>query len=123
MFTVFKKILTKNAEITDEDIGKISDFVFCRWLSGNPNTLQLAQFFNLYYDIPLAVKVKMAQKVLGGKIRFIQYPKSIKDTSSDDVKAVSEFYNISLAKANLYMEFISDDELRFIRQNINSKKQ
>lgn len=70
MFNVFKKILN-NSEITEEDINKISDFVFCRWLSGNPNLIGLSNLFNQYSNIPLDLKVKIVQNLVGGKVRYL----------------------------------------------------
>lgn len=121
MFNVFKKILNKS-EITEEDINKISDFVFCRWLSGNPNLIGLSNLFNQYSDIPLDLKVKIVQNIVGGKVRYIPYPKGAKETEVKDLEYLSEFFNISREKAQMYAEFIDKKELQKIKDDINSKK-
>lgn len=122
MFNVFKKVLNTKAEFTDEDISKVSDFVFCRWLSGNSGTLQIAQMFNYYYDIPIELKLKVAQKIINGRLKFIPYPKSIKNDDKD-IENVSKFFNVSLNKAKMYMEFISDDEMKYINTQIKTMNQ
>lgn len=122
MFNVFKKVLNTKAEFTDEDISKVSDFVFCRWLSGNSGTLQIAQMFNYYYDIPIELKLKVAQKIINGRLKFIPYPKSIKNDDKD-IENVSKFFNVSLNKAKMYMEFISDDEMKYINIQIKAMNQ
>lgn len=122
MFSVFKKVLNTKAEFTDEDISKVSDFVFCRWLSGNSGTLQIAQMFNYYYDIPIELKLKVAQKIINGRLKFIPYPKSIKNDDKD-IENVSKFFNVSLNKAKMYMEFISDDEMKYINTQIKAMNQ
>lgn len=122
MFNVFKKVLNTKAEFTDEDISKVSDFVFCRWLSGNSGTLQIAQMFNYYYDIPIELKLKVAQKIINGRLKFIPYPKSIKNDDKD-IENVSKFFNVSLNKAKMYMEFISDDEMKYINTQIKAMNQ
>lgn len=121
MFNVFKKILN-NSEITEEDINKISDFVFCRWLSGNPNLIGLSNLFNQYPNIPIELKVKIVQNLVGGKVRYIPYPKGAKETEVKDIDYISEFFNISREKAQLYAEFIDKKELQQIKDDINSKK-
>lgn len=121
MFNVFKKILNKS-EITEEDINKISDFVFCRWLSGNPNLIGLSNLFNQYSNIPLDLKVKIVQNIVGGKVRYIPYPKGAKETEVKDLEYLSEFFNISREKAQMYAEFIDKKELQQIKDDINSKK-
>lgn len=121
MFNVFKKILN-NSEITEEDINKISDFVFCRWLSGNPNLIGLSNLFNQYSNIPLDLKVKIVQNIVGGKVRYIPYPKGAKETEVKDLEYLSEFFNISREKAQMYAEFIDKKELQKIKDDINSKK-
>lgn len=121
MFNVFKKILNKS-EITEEEINKISDFVFCRWLSGNPNLIGLSNLFNQYSDIPIELKVKIVQNLVGGKVRYIPYPKGAKETEVKDLEYLSEFFNISREKAQMYAEFIDKKELQKIKDDINSKK-
>lgn len=121
MFNVFKKILNKS-EITEEDINKISDFVFCRWLSGNPNLIGLSNLFNQYSEIPIELKVKIVQNIVGGKVKYIPYPKGAKETEVKDLEYLSEFFNISREKAQMYAEFIDKKELQKIKDDINSKK-
>lgn len=121
MFNVFKKILNKS-EITEEEINKISDFVFCRWLSGNPNLIGLSNLFNQYSNIPIELKVKIVQNIVGGKVRYIPYPKGAKETEVKDLEYISEFFNISREKAQMYAEFIDKKELQKIKDDINSKK-
>ena len=43
MFKVFEKNTAK-----EEDINKISSFVFCQWLGNNPKTIMDANIINQY---------------------------------------------------------------------------
>jgi hypothetical protein len=119
MFNVFKKIL-QNKEITEDELDKIAPFVMCRWLAGNPNTLQLAQFLNLYSKIPIDVQVKFLQSVINGKIKYIPYIKGQK-TSNDDLELISEYFNISFEKALMYSEFITKQDLKEIKKVLDTK--
>lgn len=120
MFTVFKKIL-KAETLTEEDYGKISPFVMCRWLAGNPNTLQLGQFLNMYYKMPVEAQVLLIQSVLGKKVKYIPYIKGSK-TDDKDLENISKYFNISGEKANLYSEFITDKDLEYIRKKLDEKE-
>lgn len=120
MFNVFKKIL-KNQELTQEDLDKISPFVMCRWLQGNPGSLQIAQFLNMYYKIPIDVQVKVIQSILGGKVRYIQYIKGSK-TDDSDLDVISRFFNISRDKALMYSEFITEQDLREMKCKLEKEQ-
>lgn len=120
MFNVFKKIL-KNQELTQEDLDKISPFVMCRWLQGNPGSLQIAQFLNMYYKIPVDAQVKVIQSILGGKVRYIQYIKGSK-TDDSDLEIISRFFNISRDKALMYSEFITEQDLREMKSKLEREQ-
>lgn len=120
MFNVFKKVLG-NKPLTDEDVSKVSDFVMCRWLSGNAGTIQIAQMFNVYHKIPIDVKLKVLQKMIGGRIKYIPYPKSQKENEDANIKILCEYFNISRAKAKMYLEFVSGEDLKKINADIDSK--
>lgn len=111
MFTVFKKILNKS-DITDDDLSKINDFIFCRWLSGNPNSLLVANVINYYHKLPLKIKVKFVEELIGNKIKYIPYPKGEK--SKNSLENISRYFNISEEKANLYLEFLSKEDLKYL---------
>lgn len=121
MFTVFKKVTNPKSDINDEDVAKVSDYVFCRWLSGSPRTVQIAQMFNLYHNIPVGVKLKTAQKLIDGRIKYIPYPKSQNKDEDTNIQLMCEYFNISIAKAKMYLELISDDDLKRIKTAIDSK--
>jgi hypothetical protein len=82
----------------------------------------LSNLFNQYPNIPIELKVKIVQNLVGGKVRYIPYPKGTKETEVKDLEYISEFFNISREKAQLYAEFIDKKELKQIKDDINSKK-
>lgn len=111
MFTVFKKILNKS-NITDDDLSKINDFIFCRWLSGNPNSLLVANVINYYHKLPLKIKVKFVEELIGNKIKYIPYPKQEK---TEDLKYICHYFNISEDKARMYAEFLKEEDFEYLR--------
>lgn len=122
MFNVFKKCLNSKATFTSEDVAKVNDFVFCRWLSGSYSSLPLAQMFNQYPNIPMLVKLQMVQKVLGNKVRYIPYPKAEKHDDTQIVR-IAKYYNIGKNEAQQCLEFISAKELNDIDDYFKSMEQ
>ena len=104
-------VLDKRKHPTDSEIEKIPSFIFCKWLSGNPHTIQAANLINRYDKIPITNQYKMIETAFAGKIKYIPYPKNIKDDDSLEIQNISKRFNISLEKAREYREYISDSEL------------
>ena len=94
MFKIIAKCLDLKKPISEEEINSVSPYLFCRWLSGN-------QFM-------------MIRKTFGGKIKFIPFPKTLKDEESNEIKCLEKYFKISYNKAKEYLELISEEELRRI---------
>lgn len=121
MFNVFKKVLNLNSSFTQEDIDKVNEFVFCRWLSGDARIINIANTLNKYTNIPKELQLEFVKKTIGGKVRFIPYPKSLKNDINDltSLKAISYFFNISERESKMYLEFLTKDELEYIKDYYN----
>ena len=117
MFNTMKKVLNKPGYKMprDEEIEKISEFVFCRWLSGNPITIQAANQLNLYYDIPIKNQFHLVNKAFGGKIRFIPYPKNVKEDDPKILETLAKHFKINTELAKDYLNYISEEELQRIQ--------
>lgn len=120
MFQVFKNILKPGYQITEADIQKINSFVMCRWLSGHPGSLLIAQMINHYDKMPVDVQVQLAH-TLAGKFKYIPYPKSPKNIEQN-LDSLCQYFNISPRIAQEYLEFISEDDLKTIEYELRSKK-
>jgi hypothetical protein len=111
----------KGAEVSEDDVKKVSPFLMCKWLSGNPNTIQAANFFNTHPNVPIETIFKSVQRSFKGRIRFIQYPKNTNQKASKDVEYLSEYYNIRQELAYDYLKYISDEQLNHIREVMKNK--
>ena len=111
MFNVFKNAMIKSHQFT--------------WLSGTFDTLKIAQCINLNYNIPDELQLKLAQYALNGRKRFIPFPKALKmnEEYENNLKYISEYYNVSLDKAKMYLELMSKEEFEYIKYQINTKRQ
>ena len=114
MFKTMTSVLDVKKNPSDEEIQKIPSYIFCRWLSGNPHTLLAANQINLYDAIPIENQYKMVKNVFAGKIKFIPYPKNESADKLKKIEFVSKHFNISLEKAQEYLDFISESELKKI---------
>ena len=121
MSNIFKTITStlKNEEPSENEINEIPSYVFCRWLSGSPYFLQLANIFNRFSDIPIVNQfytIKNYNKyTLKQKVKFIPYPKGSSEKEEKDLEYISKYYKCSLESAREYLEFISDSELNRLR--------
>lgn len=109
----------QNASI--EDIKKIPPFLMCRWLSGNPLTLQASNFFNTNPNVPIEVIYKSIQRAFKGKVKFIQYPKNTVIKDNKDVEYLCEYYNVRPDLARDYLKYISQEQLNHIREIMKNK--
>lgn len=116
MFKTMIKTLNKPghkmpAEI---EIDKIPSYIFCRWLSGNPYTIQAANQINLYDKIPIYNQFHLVNKAFGGRIKYIPYPKNIKNSGDQEIDILVKHFNINEDTARDYLEFISPEELNYL---------
>lgn len=120
LFDCLKTILT-GQRITEDDAKSINSFVMCRWLSGDPRSIFVANQLNRYYNIPVDKQYQFAQYLLKHKVKYLRYYKNA-DFTSDDYENVSKYYNISLEKAVEYTKLMSREELEYINMLYSNQK-
>lgn len=111
----------KGPEASSDDIKKITPFLMCRWLSGNPITLQASNFFNVNSNVPIEVIYKSIQRAFKGKVKFIQYPKNTVIRDNKDVEYLCEYYNVRPELARDYLKYISQEQLNHIHEMMKNK--
>ena len=115
MFKIISKCLDLKKPISEEEINSVSPYLFCRWLSGNQFTIFASNELNKYYnEIPFLNQFMMIRKTFGGKIKFIPFPKTLKDEESNEIKCLEKYFKISYNKSKEYLELIDKEELRRI---------
>jgi len=114
----FKTIFTslkKGPIPPDEKLKQIPSFMFCRYLSTHPYTINPANVFNIYYkQIPVEIQYKMIKSIFAGKGIYCTMPK--KSKSDENLDVLCKHYKISRDKAKEYREFLSDDEFNKIQK-------
>lgn len=116
MFKTMVKCLNapKHKLPSTEEISKIPPFIFGRWLSGNQYAVQAANQLNLYHHIPIENQFKVINYAFGGKIKYIPYPKVIKDDVSKALDVITKHFDINPNLAKEYLDFISKEELEYL---------
>lgn len=114
MFKTMIGVMDPKKKPTPEEIQKIPSYVFCRWLSGNPNTVQAANQINYYFDIPIENQYNMIKTAFAGKIKYIPYPKKESENKLKQIDYISDFFKISEEKAKEYLELMDKTELNEI---------
>lgn len=114
MFKTMTGVLDVKSKPSLEEIEKIPSYIFCRWLSGNPQTVFAANMINQFDAIPIENQYQIVKSAFAGKIKFIPYPKQHKEDIEQCVKNISDYFKISEQKAKEYLNFISSEELEFI---------
>lgn len=88
----------------------VNSFFLCRWLSNNPNTVFVGNVINRYYnEIPLNRQYDMSKQILRGKIKYIQFPKKIKN-SEKVINNICRYYKVSIDDAYEYWELMNTKE-------------
>ena len=117
MFPTMWSSLDKNKTPSKEDLKKIQSFIFCKWLAGDYRTISTANTINLYSDIPIENQYYLVKNQFAGKIRNIKYIKSEKDDIDENtISILCKHYKINLEKAKDYLNIISSEELRYLKE-------
>ena len=117
MFPTMWSSLDKNKTPSKEDLKKIQSFVYCKWLAGDHRTINTANIINQYSDIPIENQYYLVKNQFAGKIRNIKYVKSEKDDADENtISILCKHYKISTEKAKDYLNFISSEELRYLKE-------
>lgn len=116
MFKIMGTVLTEK-RAPEEDIQKISPYIFRRWLSNDPRTIRAVNIFNIFSKVPIEAQYDCMQQSFGGKIKYLGWPKNIKDTSAE-IEMIQKFYNISQERAKEYLEFLTADDIKAIQEEL-----
>ena len=109
--------LDKNKTPPEADLKKIQSFVYCKWLAGDYRTIATANTINQYSDIPIENQYYLVKNQFAGKIRNIKYVKSEKDEADENtISTLCRHYKISIEKAKDYLNYISQDELKYLKE-------
>jgi len=119
MFKIMGTVLTTK-RASEEDIEKIAPYIFRRWLSNSPETIMASNFLNVMAFLPIETQYDFIQQSLQGRVKYINYPKQYKN-NSDDIKIVSEYYNITFEKAAASLEYLTKEDIQSFKKILDEK--
>lgn len=119
MFKIMGTVLTTK-RASEEDIEKIAPYIFRRWLSNSPETIIASNFLNVMAFLPIETQYDFIQQSLQGRVKYINYPKQYKN-NSDDIKIVSEYYNITFEKAAASLEYLTKEDIQSFKKILDEK--
>lgn len=110
MFKTLTGSLDLKSKPSDDEISKIPSYIFCRWLSGHPAAITVANMINYYSDIPIINQYHLVKKAFGGKIKYIPYPKADKADNSKDIEYIAQHFKINEHLAKEYIQLMDKKE-------------
>ena len=111
MFKILNSCL-KGPRAADDDIAKLSPWMLCKWLSGDPRTISIANTLNALSQMPIQAQYDFVRGLLHNKITFIRFPKMPKTTSDDVILKVAKRFKCNPTLAPEILSLMSDDEKR-----------
>lgn len=117
-FDFVKAITTTKTDIYDDQTSsQYIPYVVNKALSYYPDTILYAQEMNLYPSLDSDMQYYYLLNTVKKSKR--QYVKWMKKEKSDDLEAVSDYFNCSHEKAKVALKILSEEQLQVIKQSLN----
>ena len=118
LFGVMYSCITKKGRPSKKEIEKIPEYLFHNLLSNNPQTINLS-FLLTVKEIPIYYQYKLVDKMLPKT--YIKYPKKNKKEDKF-LEFISDYYKCNYQMAKQYKELMSEDEIRFLKNEMKKIK-
>lgn len=120
MFDTLKKVL-ENKPFTEQEASKVSEYIMRRWLSGDNRLIGLANTLNISPKMDNYLVLKAIAAALNGKIKFIKFPSSSKNSSTEpeNLEMFSRFFMVSMEEAQEYLHWLQQhcpDEIEQVKK-------
>lgn len=120
-WNVLSSSFKKDFYPTDEELKDISSFVFCRFISNHPFGALVANFINVYPEIPIENQYQLVRFSMP-KLQYLKYPTAKKIEKTEILENIMEYYNCSEKTAFEYLELMTEDEKERIRKKYEYHK-
>ena len=118
MYEIQNSILKKDFVPTDEELKTLNSFLMCRWLSAHPFSIEVANYINSHYDLPIKAQYWLARSFVNG-IKYIGRPKAEKEDMCY-IDVISKEYDCNLDLARRYCSMLSQEEIDRLLSKWNS---
>lgn len=107
-YAVMNSAINKKFIPTLDEIKTVNSFMLCRTISNHPLGVEVANFINNAYDIPIEVQYWFVRSTLN-KVNYISYPK--KQANNDkDIEIIAEHFECNYMQAKQYYKMLPEDE-------------
>lgn len=116
MFKTMSTCFTSEKRPSNEDISRISPFIFKRWLSNHPSGIMIGNMFNIYKDVPIINQFDFTKQIINAKVKYIniKYLKNIPDADEFSIKCLQRQYRIPYSVAIQYYNAMPEAEINKI---------
>ena len=118
MFKTMQGCLS-NTKIKVEDSKKISNFIFQRYISGDPVGLEIVAYSNLFDLSSYAMYELYRTYLKDKKIKYIKYYKD--DKKSEDIEFLMKHYQCSREVAESYLELLDEEKLKILKDSYGGR--
>lgn len=118
MYDIQNSILKKDFIPTDDELKMLNSFLVCRWLSNHPFSIEVANYINSHYTLPIKAQYWLARSFVNG-VKFIGQAKKEKE-DTEKIEAISKEYICNNNLAKRYIEILPDEEIERILSKWNS---
>lgn len=118
MYEIQNSILKKDFIPTDEELKTLNSFLMCRWLSAHPFSIEVANYINSHYDLPIKAQYWLARSFVNG-IKYIGRPKVEKEDMSY-IDVISKEYDCNIDLAKRYCNMLPQEEIDRLLSKWNS---
>jgi hypothetical protein len=112
MYEVQNSILKKDFIPTDAELKQLSSFMLCRWLSNHPYSVEVGNFINSNYNMPIKAQYWLARSLVHG-LKFIGLPKKEKE-DLEHLEHICSYYKCNIDIAKRYKNILPPEELQKI---------
>ena len=119
--------LLNNKEPTREEKEKINSFFLVRWLANDPNTLQMANYINRFYNMPEIMQYQFCDDYLKlsgikNRVKFIYYQKEKIDKDYQTyIDSIQKKYNLNTQQAENYYKILPKTDLEKIKTTYENR--
>jgi hypothetical protein len=121
MMTPFDFIKSISENKKDLMLDKLAEkeynaFMVNRGLSFFPDTILYANEMNMNHHLDNKLQFSYLMTIIRPRKRFSKWAKK---KTSDDLQAISEYYNCNMKKAEEYLRMLNADQLKSIKEALN----
>lgn len=115
MFNIIASAVDKKFVPTQEELGKITPYMFLRYFSNDPSGLMIVSELNIRNNIPKEWEYWFMRLLMPASIRYIKYTKKEKFEDQDLLDCLTHYYKCNEKQAIEYYNMLPPDEVQKIR--------